>query len=257
MALPYSQRFCRIKREQRDKTLDNQRAVLKKHPSELLADSSVEPPERIQFDRMKRTDRDHGLQSVIPLPMKRSLRRTTSRTFSSVADDSRPNPYALDLRRGPYLGATSSKENHSFLARKLLYDVKKPVIDTKKVMMTLFDGQGWGTDGASSWWGRDDITWSSDTNKMEGIRVEHKEKSWSEDLLYQDNKYGWFVVRRPSRLRWSWTVESEQQDNHESRLDLKRENNVENPLKTERQSQEQNRNEIGESFPDACNSPCL
>jgi hypothetical protein len=254
MALPYSQWFRRIKREQKDRTVENKKTVAKEESSESLANPSSKTPQSIPMDQMKRNGRDHEMQSSFPIPIKRSLRRTVSRTFTSELHDLPTNAYALDLRRGLYMGASSRKENHGLLARKLLYGIKNPVIDNKKVMMDLFDGR-WGTDGASNWWGRDeDVPWGSDT-EMEGIRVEHKEKTWSEDLLYHDNKYGWFVARRPSHLRRSWTIDSEQQELRESRLDLRGKNSVDYPPDTEEEGPEENFGEPGYSSRSACNSP--
>lgn len=74
---------------------------------------------------------------------------------------------------------------------------------------------GWGSwesDNGSSW-GDGALAWGTkEKSYRKEVKVEYKANSWSQEKLCNDLKYGWFVAKIPSNLRWSWTYQDDERN---------------------------------------------
>jgi hypothetical protein len=140
-------------------------------------------------------------QLKVLLPTIRLQQDTLSSTLFSAAYEMSMIPSNTNWQKQLWMSSVLNKAIQKFVAMRRIQGIRKPVMNNRTTLINkrLLDLGTSRIDDAGCWG-----AWTY-IDDMDGIKVEHKEKEWAEDLLYQDSKYGWFVPRRPSHLRWSWS----------------------------------------------------
>ncbi|EPE31498.1 hypothetical protein GLAREA_12254 [Glarea lozoyensis ATCC 20868] len=193
--------WSRSKIERENNAKENRDVCETKHISEL----------RFQIKEEAKVGRNKDLgsepQLKVWLPAIRLRRNSLSSTVFSAAHDMSMIPSSTNWQEYIRLNLILNKAIQRFVAMRRIQGIKRPVMNNRTTFINknLLDLGTSRIEDANCRWG----AWTC-VDDMHGIKVEYKEKEWAEDLLYQDSKYGWFVPRRPSSLRWSWTIEVEE-----------------------------------------------